>query len=70
MCVCVCWGVGVGVVRDDSAEIFFRSFLQEVIVSSSVMDRDGHSRQKKKERKRGKKKEREKERKGLGKLAV
>ena len=29
--------------RDDSAEILFRSFLQEVLVGSSCMGRDVHS---------------------------
>ena len=29
--------------RDDSAEILFQSFLQEAVVSSSVMGRDVHS---------------------------
>ena len=31
-----------GDIRDDSAEILFQSFLQEVIVSSSSMGRDVH----------------------------
>ena len=29
--------------RDDSAEIFFQSFMQEALVSSSGMGRDVHS---------------------------
>ena len=32
-----------GYIRDDSAEILFQSFLQEVLVSSSCMGRDVHS---------------------------
>ena len=37
------WGCEGGSVRDDSAEIFFRSFLQEALVSGSGMDRVVHS---------------------------
>ena len=33
----------LGDMRDDSAEIFFQSFLQEAIVSNSGMGRDVHS---------------------------
>ena len=34
---------GGGEVRDDSAEIFFQSFLQEALLSSFGMGRDVHS---------------------------
>ena len=36
-------GLGVGDMRDDSAEIPFQSFKRETIVSSSGMGRDVHS---------------------------
>ena len=36
-------GGGEGVMRDDSPEIFFQSFLQEALVSSSGMGRGVHS---------------------------
>ena len=36
------WGGGGGM-KDDSAEILFRSFLQEALVSSSGMGKDVHS---------------------------
>ena len=45
-CPLIQWVGGMGEggdMRDNSAEIFLQSFLQEALVSSSVMRRDVHS---------------------------